>query len=411
MFNFLSVMVMLPIEVIVGAITGSGGLLYHISDGLTSGIHGTEASTFKSPIKIIVSPYIKKIISVNKNIVKALSTGEPTLDVCLGSAEKPKIINKVSYTVCGDQAQLDESLAAWQKYVVDSSIIKGGWFEGTNDELAGTICLVVSLVILCLALFLIVLVLKKLVLGSAGASAEHGIFAKVLHMNGYLAIFVGMCLTIAVQSSSIITSAFTPLVGLGTLPLTNMLAFSLGANVGTTCTGLLAALVAGTVPALQIALCHLLFNIIGTLIWYPVPIMRNVPLRAASGMGYLTCCFRWWPVVYVLVAFFLVPLVLLGISSMLADGGVSAGFGWFLVVLLIVAFIAFGVFYQFKGGKEKIMAFLEIRYENANQRFEQAQQDDIARQKSAAEIDATEKGEAEQVAVEMEPLQRESVDI
>ena len=34
MFNFLSVLVMLPEEVIIGAIAGEGGILYYISKGI-----------------------------------------------------------------------------------------------------------------------------------------------------------------------------------------------------------------------------------------------------------------------------------------------------------------------------------------------------------------------------------------
>ena len=50
-------------------------------------------------------------------------------------------------------------------------------------------------------------------------------------MNDYLAILVGLLLTIVVQSSSVTTSALTPLVGIGVLPVYKMLPMTLGANV------------------------------------------------------------------------------------------------------------------------------------------------------------------------------------
>ena len=60
-------------------------------------------------------------------------------------------------------------------------------------------------------------------------------------MNDYLAILVGLGITIIVQSSSVTTSALTPLVGIGVLPVHKM-PMTLGANIGTTFTSMFAAL-------------------------------------------------------------------------------------------------------------------------------------------------------------------------
>ena len=68
---------------------------------------------------------------------------------------------------------------------------------------------------------------------------------------------------LVVQSSSITTSVLTPLVGLGVIQLEQMFPLTLGANIGTTVTGLLAAMVTDSVEALQVALAHLFFNIFG----------------------------------------------------------------------------------------------------------------------------------------------------
>merc|ERR1712113_1242209 len=106
-----------------------------------------------------------------------------------------------------------------------------------------------------------------------------------LKVNDYLAIVIGMCITIIVQSSSVTTSALTPLCGIGVLPLLKMLPLTLGANIGTTCTALIASLVSLKFGAVQIALCHLWFNIFGILIWFPVPFMRQFPLHASHLLG------------------------------------------------------------------------------------------------------------------------------
>ena len=69
------------------------------------------------------------------------------------------------------------------------------------------------------------------------------------------------------QSSSIFTSTLTPLVGLGIITIERMYPFTLGSNIGTTITGIMAALTSTTAQelrnSLQIALCHTFFNIFG----------------------------------------------------------------------------------------------------------------------------------------------------
>ena len=104
-------------------------------------------------------------------------------------------------------------------------------------------------------------------------------------------------MTILVQSSSVFTSTLTPLVGLDVIKVERVFPLTLGSNIGTTVTGLLAAMAADAETrdvALQIAFCHLLFNVTGILIWYPVPILRrvrigsfiDVPTSSAPDFGF-----------------------------------------------------------------------------------------------------------------------------
>ena len=96
---------------------------------------------------------------------------------------------------------------------------------------------------------------------------------KVVGFNGYLNIAIGMFITIMVQSSSITTSTLTPVAGVGLIGLEDVLPLTLGANIGTTITGIMAATVVTSKPvkAWQVALCHLFFNIFGIVLWYPSP--------------------------------------------------------------------------------------------------------------------------------------------
>merc|ERR1711953_931718 len=128
-----------------------------------------------------------------------------------------------------------------------------------------------------------------------------------LKLNDYLAVLIGLGITILVQSSSVVTSALTPLCAIGVLPLMKMLPLTLGANIGTTCTALIASLVSLKFGAVQIALVHLWFNILGILVWFPIPQMRAIPIYAATTLGMYASVYRWIPGVYILVMFVVVP--------------------------------------------------------------------------------------------------------
>ena len=64
---------------------------------------------------------------------------------------------------------------------------------------------------------------------------------------------------------------------------------------------------------LQIALCHLFFNIFGILLWYPIPATR-LPIRMARVLGERTAKYRWFAVLYLLLSFLLLPALVLGLS-------------------------------------------------------------------------------------------------
>merc|ERR1719316_2436821 len=53
-FNLLTVILLLPVEVITQAVSDGNGMLGAMSEGLADMFVGAEADTFKSPVKIIV---------------------------------------------------------------------------------------------------------------------------------------------------------------------------------------------------------------------------------------------------------------------------------------------------------------------------------------------------------------------
>jgi sodium-dependent phosphate cotransporter len=193
------------------------------------------------------------------------------------------------------------------------------------------------------------------------------IIYKATNINGYLAMIVGAALTILVQSSSITTSALTPLVGMGVLRVEQMYPLTLGANVGTTVTAILAAMVSDKVEALQVALAHLFFNLTGILIFYPIPFMRALPIKAAKQLGKGTRVWRGFPVVYIAVCFFLLPLVFLGISFLFTqDSKGLTVLGSFVVVIVFFVCLWLGYYCQYQGGKEKCYDCMKNRQARAS---------------------------------------------
>lgn len=129
----------------------------------------------------------------------------------------------------------------------------------------------------------------------------------------------GGIITVAVQSSSTTTALIVPLAGTGVFTLRQVYPFTLGANLGTTVTALLAATaISGptAVLALQIALIHLLFNILAILFIYGLPWLRPLPMVIAEGLASLAQKNRLFVLAYILGVFFVIPLLTLAIIEL-----------------------------------------------------------------------------------------------
>ena len=117
-----------------------------------------------------------------------------------------------------------------------------------------------------------------------------------------------------VQSSSITTSLVVPLAGAGVLSLRQIFPFTLGANIGTTVTALMASLT-GTVSALIAAISHLLFNIIGIVIIYGIPFLREIPIYCAEKIAKKAVENKLVPILYLVSIFVLLPLLIILAST------------------------------------------------------------------------------------------------
>lgn len=133
-------------------------------------------------------------------------------------------------------------------------------------------------------------------------------------------IFSGMLITIMVQSSSTTTALVVPLAGSGTFSVKQIYPFTLGANIGTTVTALIAAFAFSGVEAqfaLQAALVHLLFNLLATALIFGVPFLRVIPLEGAALLGELGARNKLFVVAWVLGVFVVVPAVLIFLTVFL----------------------------------------------------------------------------------------------
>jgi len=164
--------------------------------------------------------------------------------------------------------------------------------------------LVVGLVFIVVALVFITKTMRALLAGRL-----EQVLNRALGGRGLLAILVGILMTVAVQSSSVTTSLLVPLIGAGVLTLEVAFPITLGANVGTTVTAILAALAADKPAGLTIALVHLLFNCVGILVIYPFPPIRRIPIGLAERLGSLAVRNRLYVIAYILTVFIIVPLL------------------------------------------------------------------------------------------------------
>ena len=174
---------------------------------------------------------------------------------------------------------------------------------GLSRTVGGTIAIIAALATLFLCLIFITKNMRALI----AAKLERSLNA-ILGKSGVLAIVIGMMLTIAVQSSSITTSLMIPLFAAGILKLENGFPVTIGANIGTTVTAMLASM-ATNKAGLQIALVHLCFNLGATLIIYPIPQIRRIPIRCAEKLAEIAVKSKPKAAAYVMIVFILIPLL------------------------------------------------------------------------------------------------------
>ncbi len=176
-------------------------------------------------------------------------------------------------------------------------------FTSNSDALAA-IGLVVGIALIFMTLTLITRNMRELV----AARIERSLNA-ALARSGLIGMAVGTVVTIAVQSSSITTSILIPLCASGILLVRNAYPITLGANIGTTITALLAALGAGAIDGLTIAVTHTLFNLAGIVLLYPWSRVRYLPVALAERLADVAMTRKPLALAYLVGVFLILPIV------------------------------------------------------------------------------------------------------
>lgn len=348
-FNWLSVLVLLPLEV-------ATGYLYKVTKLI---IDSFQIQSGEAPdlLNVITDPLTESIIELDESVISGIATGDEEAsnkslikkwcltftNTTLKNVTVPGPENCTSPEFCW----FDGNYTFTLKNVSNTINLEKctHLFVNVNlpDLAVGLILLALSLLVLCSCLILIVKLLNSMLKGQVAV-----VIKKIINtdfpfpfswVTGYIAIIVGAGMTFIVQSSSVFTSAITPLVGIGVISIERAYPLSLGSNIGTTTTSILAAMASPgdrLSNALQIALVHFLFNISGIILWYPIPFTR-IPIRMAKSMGAITAKYRWFAAVYIILCFFLLPLLVFSLS--LAGWEVLVGVGVPLVVMLIIILI------------------------------------------------------------------------
>ncbi len=172
-------------------------------------------------------------------------------------------------------------------------------------SLAATLVLILAAVLLFGALSLLVRELRKV----AGGRLQ-GALRGALNKTAWVGLLVGALITAIVQSSSLTLSVLVPFAGTGIVTLEEIFPIVLGANFGTTLTALLAATAAPGQTlhfAVQIALVHLMFNVIGTTLIYPLGRIRALPLGLSRWIADVATKSKLRALSYVVLLFYGLP--------------------------------------------------------------------------------------------------------
>ena len=184
-----------------------------------------------------------------------------------------------------------------------------GFVEGLTSSLpdlwAGAVLITLGIALILISITYLGNALKRVFIGTAQKFLQSAV-----GKGPVTGIFSGTLVTVLVQSSSATTSIIVPLAGSGVIGLRQVYPFTIGANIGTTITALLAATaITGPTHAVahQIAIAHFLYNLLGAIVIYSIPWLREIPIVGSEWIARVGSERKWLAIAYILCVFFGVP--------------------------------------------------------------------------------------------------------
>ena len=193
--------------------------------------------------------------------------------------------------------------------------LASGLVEPLGDVWGGIVLAVIGIALILVSISFIGKILNALLVGKA-----QEILYAALGKNAFFGALSGALITALVQSSSTTTALTVPLAASGKFQVRSLFPFVVGANIGTTLTGLIAAFAATgseAEAAMAGALVHALFNLFSAIIILSIPFLRDVPPRCADWLATLAEKNKIYIFIYIGGVFFAIPLLAVFISNTL----------------------------------------------------------------------------------------------
>ncbi|XP_044079428.1 sodium-dependent phosphate transport protein 2A-like isoform X3 [Siniperca chuatsi] len=229
-FNWLSVSVLLPLEAV-------SGLLRRLSQAVVDTLQLSTGEEAPELLKVLTEPFTKMIIQLDRSVITAIATGDQSVKNKSLVKQWCQTVKVMDNETSWGTHNLSEHTQKCSHLFVDCSL---------SDLAIGLILLSCSLLVLCSCLILLVKLLNSLLKGQVASAINKVVNTDYPYpftwLAGYLALLVGAGMTFLVQSSSVFTSAITPLIGIGVISIERAYPLTLGSNLGTTTTATLAAL-------------------------------------------------------------------------------------------------------------------------------------------------------------------------
>ena len=309
-FNWLSVLPFLLLEVITGFLQDLTGKVIRELEELEE-----IKKTNPKLLKVFSEPMTQLIIQIDEkiNTAKTVTVNNATTNL----TDVVKTVHEVKE--------------------------KGAFlFAGTtlSDAWVGLILVVVSIFMLWICLICVAQLLHSMLHGQMAKVIKTTIHADYSglsrNLTDYLTSLVGTGMIMVLMSSSVLPSVLRPHIRVDAVTIKHELLLILVSEIGPTAAGILAAFTSSSnlSEALQIAFCHLFFNIFAVILWCQFSCLQEFAIYSAKSLGNKTADNWWFAVAYLIIDFFFLPAAVFGLSLI----------GWKILLGVSIPFILLFLF-------------------------------------------------------------------